>query len=160
MRHCICAKKTFFYWGARPHAFLQAALLHFRLHRGAITRRPPGCPLKCGLSARCFCAGARHARPRPPVRGASAGRLRRAEKQARRLRRITASIPGANLVLNFEFLVLSWFLSKQPALRHLFCRSLSDFAKQNCIEATGLIGRGFDTLLTAFAALSRRPFPA
>ncbi len=27
-----------------------------------------------------FCAGARHARPRPPVRGASSGRLLRAEK--------------------------------------------------------------------------------
>ncbi len=42
-----------------------------------------------------FCAGCAYACPRPPVRGASFGRLRRAENHRPALYRITASIPGA-----------------------------------------------------------------
>ncbi len=43
--------------------------------------------------------------PRPYV-GLPTGRLLRAEKHARRLRRITASIPGADLVLSFELIFI------------------------------------------------------
>ncbi len=62
-----------------------------------------------GLSAYIRLGGCRgfarargHARPRPPVRGASAGRLRRAEKPSAPPAAHTASIPGAGNILGID----------------------------------------------------------